>query len=182
MPDTRPTPDDVPPRESSFASSEQNLGAASQQPDTPVNLNVDYGAPGVPGPAARDPHDKKYLGKTAPLSSVRSQDVLHETAVKIGTLIGTTVNIVRGVQRQLESVPNNVVSMREHLRERGQEFRHDASDAAREWRQAAQARVQQARRRTAQYVHENPFHVIIAVAGVAFCAGVALRIWRSRLD
>jgi ElaB/YqjD/DUF883 family membrane-anchored ribosome-binding protein len=116
------------------------------------------------------------------MASVWNQDTLNQTAVKIGTLIGTTVNIFKGVQHQLGSVPSNVVSMRERLRERGQEFRHDASDAAREWRRAAQARAQQARERTAQYIQENPFHVIVAVAGVAFCLGVALRIWRSSLD
>jgi ElaB/YqjD/DUF883 family membrane-anchored ribosome-binding protein len=180
MPDTLREPEDFPGETSS--SPEQNLGETRQQPHTPVNLNVDSGAPGVPGPAAADPHGTTYLPRTASLPSVWNQDMLNQTAVKIGTLIGAAMNIFKGVQHQLGSMPSNVVSMRERLRERGQEFGHDASDAARQWRRAAQARAQQARERTAQYAQENPFHVIVAVAGVAFCLGVALRIWRSSLD
>ncbi len=166
---------------------EENGREADRQPYAPVNLNVDYGAPAGSGPAAENPHMNAASDQSA--SNQRpfnrgafDQTALNQTAEKIGTLIGTAVNIVKSVPRQLQSVPGNVASVRDRLRERGEELRQDASEAAHQWRQTAQAKVQQARERTAQYVRENPFHVIVAVAGVAFCLGVTLRIWRSSLE
>jgi ElaB/YqjD/DUF883 family membrane-anchored ribosome-binding protein len=132
-----------------------------------------------PDPSSAANPQQPHTPSTAPYWN---QNALNQTAERIGTVIGTAVNVLRGVQRQLRSMPNNVVSIRERVRERSQELGHDASDAAREWRQNAQVRVKQARERTAKYMHDNPFQVIAAVAGVAFCTGVALRIWRSRLD
>src|SRR6516164_8598102 len=98
MPDTLREPEDFHGETSS--SSEQNPGETRQQPYTPGNPNVDYGAPGVPRPAA-GPHDTKYSPRTASLPSVWNQETLNQTAIKIGTLIGATMNIFKGVQRQL---------------------------------------------------------------------------------
>lgn len=183
MPDTLHKPGNTTePNTGPSPTPEENQREARQQPYTPANLNVDYGAPRVAGPAAENPHGNRDWSQTASPPAGLNQSALNQTAEKIGAAIGTAVNIVRSIQRQLQSVPNNVVSIRQRVRERGEEFRQDASEAAREWRQNAQIRMQQARQRTAQYVHDNPFHVIAAVAGVAFCLGVGLRIWRSNLD
>ncbi len=107
---------------------------------------------------------------------------LNQTAEKIGTLLGTAVNMVRNVPCQVQAVPRTIGSMRERVREKSEELREDVSEMAREWQQAARARMRHARTRTAQYVHENPIQVIALVAGVAFGLGVGLRIWRSRLE
>src|SRR6266849_10686995 len=128
---------------------EENGREADRQPCTPVNLNVDYGAPAGSGPAAENPHMNAASDQSA--SNQRpfnrgafDQTTLNQTAEKIGALIGTAVNIARSVPRQLQSVPGNVASVRDRLRERGEELRQDASEAAHQWRQTAQAKVHHA--------------------------------------
>jgi ElaB/YqjD/DUF883 family membrane-anchored ribosome-binding protein len=115
-------------------------------------------------------------------SHERVNPALNQTAEKIGALLGTAVRIVKSMPRQLQAVPQNVSSMGERLREKSGELREDASEAARELRQNAEARLQLAREQARQYAYEKPFHVIAGIAGLAFCVGVALRIWRSSLE
>jgi ElaB/YqjD/DUF883 family membrane-anchored ribosome-binding protein len=115
-------------------------------------------------------------------SHARVNPALNQTAEKIGTLLGTAVRIVKSMPQQLQAVPQNVSSMGERLRERSGELREDASEAARELRQNAQARMRQAQEQARQYAYEKPFHVIAGIAGLAFCVGVALRIWRPSLE
>ncbi len=115
-------------------------------------------------------------------NAARVNPALNQTAEKIGTLLGTAVRIVKSMPQQLQTMPQNVSSMGERLREKSGELREDASEAARELRQNAEARMRQAREQARQYAYENPFHVIAGIAGLAFCAGVALRIWRSSLE
>jgi ElaB/YqjD/DUF883 family membrane-anchored ribosome-binding protein len=173
MPVTRQDPED---RRESFSSSAPEPNAEGWQTYSPD--------PGVSRPTAADPHMGKALPEIASPSHepLLDQEVMNQTAVKIGTLIGTAVNIFKGVQRQLRSTPDNVVSMRDRMRDRSRQIRQDAAGTVHEWRQTAQARAHEVRERTAEYVHENPFQVIAAVAGAAFFLGFALRIWRSRLD
>ena len=108
----------------------------------------------------------------------RVNPALNQAAEKIGTFLGTAVRIVKSMPQQLQGVPRNIAYLSECLREKSGELREDASEAAHELRQNAEARLEQAR----QYAYEKPFHVIAGIAGLAFCAGVALRIWRSSLE
>jgi len=147
-----------------------------------------------PAPAPEEVASQRSIGVSMPIglnparelpANITSQGLnpaLNQTAEKIGTLLGTAVRIVKSMPQRLQTVPRNVSSMRERLREKSGELREDASEAAQELRHNAQVRMQQAREQARQFAYEKPFHVIAGIAGLAFCAGIALRIWRSSLE
>jgi len=165
MPDPRQSSEDIPRFDPYPAPAPEEVASESVGESVPIGLS----------PA-------RELPANATDTVARVNPALNHTAEKIGTLLGTAVRIVKSMPQQLQAMPQNVSSMGERLREKGGELREDASEAARELRLNAEARIQQAREQARQYAYENPFHVIAGIAGLAFCAGIALRIWRSSLE
>lgn len=107
---------------------------------------------------------------------------LNTTAQKLGTVVGAAVDTVRNLPQRLQAVPQRIQEMKERLLDASGEMRHDAADAAGELKASAEQRLRQTRRQARQFAYEKPFQVIAIAAGAAFCAGVALRIWRSSLE
>ena len=124
---------------------------------------------------------------------------LNETAEKIGSAVGDVVNRAQEARRRFESAKQDVrersESKVEGIRRRAQERWSNATETVQQrleaWKQTALASADDARQvitsrgrefrtKARGYVDENPYHVILGIAGAAFAIGLTIRIWRSQ--
>ena len=124
---------------------------------------------------------------------------LNETAEKIGSAVGDMVNRAQEARRHFDSMKQDLGRTSEgklgEIRRRAQEKWSNAAEATQErledWKQTARhsaeeardaimERTRELRSKTRAYVHENPHHVILGIAGAAFAIGLTARIWRSQ--
>ena len=111
---------------------------------------------------------------------------LNATAERIGNAIGTAVDTVRNLPRQMQLVPQRIQSIRDQItgqvKDKSGEFAEDARETLQQFKSDAQLRVRQARERSARFANERPFAIIAGVAAIGLIAGVSLRLWRSYSD
>ena len=124
---------------------------------------------------------------------------LNETAEKIGSTVGEMVNRAQDVRRRFETMKQDLGessgSKVEEFKHRAHEqwsnvtgaaqqrlenWKQSARDSAEEARDAIVQRTREARMKARAYVHENPHHVLLGIAGAAFALGLTARIWRSQ--
>ncbi len=130
-----------------------------------------------------------------------SQPTLVNAAESVGSAIGSAVGTIKNtVQSGLELVKERSAGPKENLsevaatvrertsgltdsvRQQADEFADKARDRIHEWSSVAQRRVGDLRRRGAELSRERPLETVFAIAGIAFFAGLILRLWRSSRD
>lgn len=132
-----------------------------------------------PAPA---PEENWRAGRELKSGAAERQEALNQTAEKIGTALGTAMSAVSNIRRIPDRWQEKMHGIGDRLRDAGEDLKQDALDAAQEWKQTAQQKVDEARLEAQRFAYFKPFHVIGAVAVLALVAGAGLRIWRSSLE
>jgi len=135
----------------------------------------------LPGTGAR--------GKLPPREHPSNRRLVH-SAEAVGRRVGTTVHdarrIPRGFQSRLhvasERARGNASALAHRLERKMEQVRSRAWCALGEARGTASAGLKEARRQAQSWQRKNPAQVLLAAAGAALLAGMALRTWRSRRD
>lgn len=167
----------------------------------PEPAAIDPVVPELPGtPTGYDVDGEK--GRHATQSNAR----LNSAAEKIGGALGSARNIPGKMKSRLQVVggrnapgaasggvadeaSERVAEWKDAASDKLQDLKETASDKmddlrsrASDWSVIARDRVIDARRRANYYANEYPLQTIAALAGLAFCVGFILRVWRANSD
>jgi ElaB/YqjD/DUF883 family membrane-anchored ribosome-binding protein len=138
-------------------------------------------------------------------SEQRSMNVrnpqLDERAHKIGSFVGDVVNRGREAFGKVDAMKSDVrrssgdrvqelkqraeekwSNARSAARERLEDWRETARDSANNAKDAVVQRTREARIRAKAYTNENPYRVLLGIAGAAFAIGLTARIMRRSRD
>jgi len=135
------------------------------------------------------------------LSTPEHNPRLDESAERIGSLVGDAVNRGREALRRFDSMKAEAgrsskskvqefsdraeekwSEARDAAKERFDEFRESAQKSAQNAKQMLAEKTREARVRAKNYTNENPHHILLGIAGLAFAIGLTARLMRRSRD
>jgi ElaB/YqjD/DUF883 family membrane-anchored ribosome-binding protein len=115
-------------------------------------------------------------------SEAHSSAAMNEAAENIGAAVGKAVDTVQHLRDQLQEMKQRFTVIKgraqQDVTSKAGELKKEAAEKVSE----ARTRAEQLAHRAEHLAHENPFQVILAMAGIGLVLGIVLRIWRDHAD